>query len=528
MFLSQLRASLQDKIDFAPQNTGGSVQSFNSMINEAYTQIWFERPWLFNTRDYELSTYPDLDAATALQWFTGETDLSTFPLSCLIGTPAFSILNIPGTDVNTSFYLRVTEDMLSQLLGAYITVNNRDYKIVDIEIRNSAPWDLIFHVDIPYYDVGAFGDVITSIDWSIKFKEYKLPEDLFEIQDVAYRDNRDVSSLRYGKVLAVTQREAQRFSAPYQITSAYAEAYVPGSFSGFTTYSPDFFTVVQARNALATTVFATGEYYFAWERIHLATGAALGMSEPITVDISNVDVVSLTFTANERLPIGEARRLLLGRRTNAKPHSDIKWTYAQWHYLGSNNLAQIITDPNDSVNKVNPIFWQFQQTSKILTIEQFNSLRPEGTLNNNLTFRGTDITNYIGPTIRKFITLFPRPQTANYIVADEDGRPWKQETELTVRYSYRPQELTNDYDTPLLPPEMHYLIVVRALVLAYNKFGKPAQANQMLNQYHAEIKTFANRYSSERDTKVRLQQGWGRWWNYSVEPLNISFNQRTG
>lgn len=509
MFLSQLRASLQDQIDFAPQNTGGSVQSFNSMINEAYTQIWFERPWLFNTRDYELSTYPDLDAATALQWFTGETDVSAFPLSCVIGTPIFSILGIPGAALNTSFYLRITQDMLSQLIGAYISVNSRDYRIIDIEVFSSTPWNLVFYLDIPYYDEGAFGTVVTNTDWSIKFKEYKLPEDLFEIEDVAYRDNRDVSSLRYGKVAAVTQREAQRFSAPYQITSAYAEAYVPGSFSGFTTYSPDFFTVVQARNALATTVFATGEYYFAWERIHLATGAALGMSEPITVDITNVDVVSLTFTANEQLPVGEARRLLLGRRTNAKPHSDVKWTYAQWHYVGANNLAQIITDPNDSVNKLNPLYWQWRQTSKLLTIEQFNSLRPEGTTDNNSGYRGTSITNYIGPTVRKFITLFPRPQTANYIVADSAGRPWKQETELTIRYAYRPQELTNDYDTPLLPPEMHYLIVKRALVSAFNKFNKPAQANAMLTQYNKELAPYITRYSSERDTKVRLQQSWG-------------------
>jgi len=512
VYLSQLRASLQDQIDFTPQNTQGIIQSLNNMLNEAYYSLWFEHPWLFNTREHELGVFPDLDAATSLLWFTGETDPTATPLVTQISKNTFTWI-YTGVQLDTDFYKRINADMLQQLYGAWLTIENRDYQIVDIQIGNvggigPANTFFTFYVDQPFYGEYASGVDIEFTDWTIKFKTYKLPEDLFEIQDVSFRDNRDVAALRWGKIPAVTAREGVRFAFPYQITTSLPAAYVPGAFMPLLTDGQEEFTTIATN--VGTPAFPAGTYFFAWERMDLTTGATLGMSVPITITFGAATIDRIDFVPVTSLPEGQIRRLLIGQRTSGKTNSEIKWRYAQWYNDNVNPLAQIITDPTDSANKVNPTIWHFYDSSVRLTAAQYRTLMTQSTSGQlNTNYRGNSITNYIGPTDRKTITFYPRPQNINFSINDPDGRPWKIESMCTVRYSYRPQELKNEYDTPALPPEMHYLIVKRALVSAFNKFNKPAQANAMLTQYNKELAPYITRYSSERDTKVRLQQSWG-------------------
>jgi len=535
MYLQQLRSSLLDQANWVPQNTVGLIQSLNGMINEAYTQIWFERPWLWNTRTYELSVYPDLDAATSLLWFTGQTDPTTTPLSVSAGTAKpvlFSNIffwRYTDTVLTSDFYTRVDEEMLSQLIGAWIEVEGRDYQIVDILIVNvpmSTDVEFQFYVDKLFtgpYEVPTDGSFITFTDWTIKFKTYKLPEDLFEIQDVGFRDNRDTDSVRWGTVKGISQRDAQRLSLPYQLTSNLPLYYVPESLFPFATDGTDQFSVAQ--NVGVGTAFPTGKYYFAWERIDLASGATLGMSEPIDIVVTANNIESFTFTESRKMPQGQARRMLFGFKTEGNTKSDIKWTYAQ-NYMYSNNLSQTYFDGTSNI--LNPFFWKFSNDDRTLLFTDWgamlNAVGPR-----NLGYRAPEnVTNYIGPTVRKGITFFPRAQPSNFMINDPDGRPWKMESACTIRYSFRPQALKDDYDTPVIPPEMHHLIVRRALVILYNKNGNPAQANQQLNQYMSEIKTWAMRYSSERDTIARLNQSWGVGYSSYVGQPTVTSTLRTG
>ncbi len=516
MYLDQLKTRIKSQTDFAPQSGQGYDQFLTSIINDAYHGIWYQRPWTFNTRTAELEVYPDLSAQQLLLLLTGTNDLTTLPLQIANGTKVLFIGNTPGTPET---YLTLKQDMFDQMLGAWIELDGRDYQIVDIRTnQDGGDYGVYLFLDRVFYSNVPFLETATFETATVKFKTYKLPEDVSEILDVTFTNNRDVGGLRRGQVLPVNEKLANDYDLSYQQTGAKPMCFVPITAQSFITDGDDFFTVTE--NTGGTTHFeANTTYYFAWERVDLCTGSTLGMSNPITYKPSSASVQSITFTAGRTLPLGQARRLIWGLKRPGT--SDISWNYG-WLPYGTiipwNNFTPTI-----------PNFWIADEDSttpetKTLTATGVITLMSSNSYLNNGMRHPLTISKYQGATQRKAIRLYPRPQTVDFERRDPDGvsagepGPWYNiQSIATVRYVAKIPPLQEAYDTPMIPAEFHYLIVQKARVELYMRQDQLSHAAMAQRLYDEGMKSLISRYGNERSVVIqRSQQGLtsGYWNNY--------------
>lgn len=496
MYVNEILARVQSQVDFAPQSTPGFTKYLVDTINDAYNDIWYERAWTFNTKTVDLAVYPDMSASQALYYFTGKTDVTTYPLVCEIGS---KLMSISVTGVATPpFYNLVQPKLLEQLFGAYIYVDGRDYQIVDISVVDSgADYTLRFYVDVPFITTGALSTNIPYTNWAVKFKEYKLPSDLTEIEDISWNNNRDVGALRTGQAISLPERNANDVMLNYQLSAAKPYAYIPKSYSIMSDVN-DAFTVTQ--NTGSGTAFGVGTYFFAWEIVDLVTGASTGITQPITVVITATNIVSLTFTDDRTLPSGQMRRLLAG--TKRTTNSAIRWLYLQDIPLSS------VAQPYDTTTNYT---WRFTESSKTITITEYSRWISISTT--NAGYRDNLFLLYYGNIDRKNVIFYPRLASADQNISGEVGDV-SRESIASVRYLYKCAPLADDYEAPQFPAEFHNLLVWKTLEAVCLKFDKNTQANYYAKKYTEGLTNMLKRYGNEQNTiavrtgSMGIRRGW--------------------
>ena len=74
--------------------------------------------------------------------------------------------------------------------------------------------------------------------------------------------------------------------------------------------------------------------------------------------------------------------------------------------------------------------------------------------------------------------------------------------EIDVRCVQRPQELSDDDDTPLIHSEATNVLINRSMVLMYESMGNPSMAQQMELRYEQQLMTLSKRYGDLRPPGV--------------------------
>jgi len=488
MQLSELKSRISSQADYAPTNTPGWDQYLTNILNDAYTKLWYERPWTFNTKTIDLMVYPDLSGTQALQLFTGQTNTTTYPLKTSVTQCSFTLAI---TGANPVFYIQVSPAEIENLIGASLEVEGRDYTIVDIYINDTgSDYEITFYVDYPYYGDHDTGGEVSITSWSIKFKEYKLPSDVNEIMDVSWRNNRDVGALRAGQAIGLAERSASDHNINWQLSSTKPSHYINKSYSYmYDTVDP--LTVTQTTGL--GTPYPVGTYYFAWERYDLVTGATSGILDAQTVSITASNVISLNWTDYRALPVGQARRLLLGVKRSA--NSVVKWVYLFDNYTGTVNQW---LEPSKGT------IWRYGSTSKSLSADSYISLTSTGASPRD-GYRGGSNSiqlNYNGNIDRKNILFFPRLGQADFSTNATTGRILEHSSVATIRYLYKCMPLADDYDSPQLPAEYHNLLVFKALETISLKHGKLTEAAYYTRMSDDLLKGMLSRYGDQRNVKL--------------------------
>ena len=492
MLASELFARINSQCDFAPQTQPGWLRYVSNTINDAYNEIWYSRAWTFNTKTVELNVYPDMGAATALKLFTGETDTTANPLVARLARSYF-MLTIDGTV--PKFYSRTDLRLLEQLSGAWLEVDGRDYQIVDYQVVSDGitTWSILFYIDQPF-----FGDypVLTDIeftDWTLKFKSYKLPEDAVDICDVSWSNNRDPAGLRQGQAFALSPRLAHDLAINMQISAAKPYSYIPQ----MSTYQGDTFqTFTVTQNTGVSTAFGVGKYYFAWEHVDMVTGASSGITQPITVNVTATNIISLTFTDVRTLPVGEYRRLLLGVQRSSGDM--VQWFYA--NYYSTSSLVEYL-------NPDYPYTWRSGASTKTITINDYLSAASLSGATLGGGYRGQEQSHYIGNNDRRSVIFYPRLATVDFSRVANSGT--SKESVATIRYISKCAPLVDAYDNPQIPAEFQHLIVFKALEAICLKFDKNVQASYYAKKYSEQYSLLLKRYGSDMNVIARKNNSMG-------------------
>ena len=113
----------------------------------------------------------------------------------------------------------------------------------------------------------------------------------------------------------------------------------------------------------------------------------------------------------------------------------------------------------------------------------------------------------------KKIRFFPRPIAVDksLTVAHSSGDAPNELTFWHLRYTYKPQELADDYDVPSIPSEFHQLIIDRALIDVHAKYDNHTASSAAERRFASRVKALDARYSTERDGTLQRAQSmrWG-------------------
>ncbi len=490
MIAREIFAKINSQADFAPQTNPGWLAYVASTMNDAYNEIWYSRAWTFNTKTVDLSVFPDMDAAKALQTLCNTSD-TTIPLVAVAGQ-TYVTITIPSA--TPTFYGNVDPKLLEQLTGASVEIEGRDYTIVDYKVvDNGSTWTLWFFLDLPFLGAYAASTDVEFTSWKIKFKQYKLPEDCVDVLDVSWSNNRDTGGMRIGQATALSARSAHDFNLNYQLTGAKPYAYIPqmNTYQGDTFQS---FTVTQTTGG--GTAFSPGIYYFAWEHVDMVTGASSGIVEVQTVTITATNIVSLDWTDNRTLAVGQYRRMLIGAQ---RASGDL----VSWFYASYAPISAVVT-PWDPAN---PYIWRSESTTKSFTPANYASAvsLTGGSLTGG--YRGQIQAHYIGNNDRRNIVFYPRLSTADFDKTMDTGRV--AESIATIRYVCKCAPIVDQYDNLQIPAEFQQLVVFKSLEAVCLKFDKDTQARYYAGKFQEQYNLLRSQYSNDRNIIAQKRNSMG-------------------
>ena len=66
MNLAQIRGRIKNQLDYTPVPSAPLSRYLDSVINDAYLEIWMRRPYLFNIKEADIRVFKDLGPADIL------------------------------------------------------------------------------------------------------------------------------------------------------------------------------------------------------------------------------------------------------------------------------------------------------------------------------------------------------------------------------------------------------------------------------------------------------------------------------
>lgn len=447
MNLAQLRGRILNQLDYTPIPSQQMGRYLDGVINDAYMEIWMDRPYLFNIKEKDFRVFPD---------FTGTT-LAFSPATYNAATFTFASDLV---SFSSAFYQSADPNIDEKFIGAAIKDKNGISYIITNIITNQQ-----VKLDRPYE-----GDTYTSTansDFTIYHRYAYLPQDLVEIEDISF-PNYPINVNRKGKTMAIPRRIEVDLDFNQDISGQKPNYYVPLS----ETHAPEI------PNGISTTASGGGgslpdaTYYFASTFID-HTGAESGFTDLQGVTTSSNDTITISpdtaITATD-----EARKFRLKVYYGHKQANQDNYVFYHIGTIYDKNSATVTFD------------------NTLLT-----SIK-----------RGNYWANrWVSATGCKAVRFHPRPTVADKTITVGDANyETSQQTFWHLRYLYRPYDLVDDYDVPKIPEHFHHLIVDRALVDIHMKFGNGTAADVSQRKFEKRKRVLDSRYASERDVVTQRGQ----------------------
>ena len=495
MNLNQIREQIKNITDYSPDLQAYANQ-LDSLINNAYFNIWRNKRWNFAEKQTFLEAYPDITseretggvgpAITA--FFTDGQRLVTF-----------------SAPVNT---LWNKKDIYE---GNIIELNSREYTIVQI----LAPTQL--SVAEPIRITG--GVITNTIDnWRVKARFYTLPEDCIELLSVAHRDipvgNQGNGQILppYGKLYGILPRHDEELGLREDYTQTYAEAYIPippAVVPPAETWDHSF---VEDPNGEWNTF--GGQYLeLCWSFMN-PTGQVGPLSEEKIIQVPlqpGTNALQVNFKTFDNQPVQSLNGAYgsgPGTKRNLEGLRKVLWYNANFDRVTGTRLGlpqwrQVILGAAaaglNTANQDDPVIAaDIVANAKIYY--PATALGP-----------GTKLyREYDGQHLR--IRPYPRIDAFDfeYIQAATDATTPPRLRDffrrLEMRYYYKPAPLVLKTDTPELPYEFHSLIVYGALEDIYNKSGNSTLAEQYRRKQEKLLRQFEKRYVDRTDLSYQKGQ----------------------
>ena len=474
MNLAQIRGRIKNQIDYTPVPSTSLSRYLDSVINDAYMDIWMTRPFTFNSKEEDIRVWNDITHeditwnANTTCTFTINSDLITFSAS-----PIQSV-SVPDDEIRDRY------------IGSFIKAGAKSGGSADggieyyqiVAMVSSTQWKLDRNFEGP---TGGY------TDWKIIHRYSYLPQDLVEILDVSF-PNFPVNGSRRGKIWNVPQRLATTYDFNEEVTGGKPNFYVPYSKHSV----PETEMTINLTSVGAGSTLADDTYVFA---VSVVDGDHAESGFCDVRQITTTSANSITVALSSFVTTGAAARLrykiYVGRKTPATE------SY-KWFHLGTIRELSGVT----------------QTTSISFTATMLAELG-----------RGEYWQKqWHNVNSSKYIRFQPRPQTVDDSNIPDAGNWAKNEiTYFRLRYLYKPYDLVSDYDTPKIPEEFHHLVVDRALVDVHMKYGNNGAAQVHQAKFDERMRGLQARYASERDGTVQRGRSMTVGDRYLRGRLNINY-----
>ena len=474
MNLAQIRGRIKNQIDYTPVPSTALSRYLDSVINDAYMDIWMTRPFTFNSKEEQIRVWNDI-TQDDITWnantgcaFTVGTDRITFTASPIQSA------SVPDDEIRDRY------------IGSFIKPGQKApgspdggeeyYQIV--AMISSTEWKL---------DRNFEGTTGTYYSWKIIHRYSYLPQDLVEILDVSF-PNFPINGSRRGQINSIPQRLATRYDFNEDITGGKPNFYVPYAKHSI----PETEMTINLASVGAGSSLANDTYVFAMSVVD-GDHAESGFCDVRQIQTTGAD--SITVSLSSFVTTGPAARLrykiYVGRKTPAT--ESYKWFHLDTirELSGVTQTTSISFTPTILSALGRGEYWE----------KQWHNVNSS-----------------------KYIRFQPRPQTVDYENTPVPGSWDKNEvTYFRLRYLYKPYDLVSDYDTPKIPEEFHHLIVDRALIDVHMKYGNSSAAQVHQAKFDDRMRGLQARYASERDATVQRGRSMTVGDRYLRGRLNINY-----
>jgi hypothetical protein len=458
MNLAQLRARIKNQLDYTPVPSAPLSRYLDSVINDAYMEIWMRRPYMFNIKEVDLRIFKDFLNSDVLN--AGGT----------IGENTLTFTH--GSDVaqfNAAFVDPSTDqDATAKFIGAFVKDNTAGvyYRIENV-LSN-----LVIKLDRPYE-----GTTVASTSFTIIHRFAYMPDDLIEVMDISFPNFPINATSRAGKIHGIPRRIDVDIDLSQDLTTN-------GRPNFYVSYSKEW--VGEIENTLSLSAAGAGSllpdntYYFAYTVV-AADGSESGFSDIASVTTSSNDTISITFD-----------------QTIGNPDLTAKYRYnVYW--------ARKKADENEF------IFYKIGTLNDYLDDTTVASVTFNQTILNNVKQGEYSESRWNESAGIKKVRFHPRPVVVDksFTVGGEDIP-----TEVTffhLRYLWKPLDLSSDYDVPHLPSEFHHLIIDKALVDIYAKYDNINASRAAEKRFNDRVRALDARYAGDRDIVLQRAQtmSWG-------------------
>ena len=455
MNLAQIRGRIKNQLDYTPVPSAPLSRYLDSVINDAYLEIWMRRPYLFNIKEADIRVFKDLGPADILN--TG-------------GAAGGNTLNFThGSDVaqfNLPFVDPSDDDHATEkFVGAFVKDSSAGvyYRIENV-LSN-----LAIKLDRPYE-----GPTVTSTSYTIIHRFAHMPNDLLEVMDISFPNFPINGGGRKGKVPGIPRRVDVNVDFNQDLTGGKPNFYV--------SYSKEF--VGEIENTLDLSSVGAGSslpndtYYFAYTVLG-PDGSESGFSDIASITTTSADSVTIEFdqsigngahTAKFRYNVYVARK---------------KTDEGQFIFYKIGALKNFIENSTSTVSFTSTILNNIKQ--------------------GEYHFRRWNEASGI-----KKIRFQPRPTVVDKTFTVSGEAIPNEVTFFHLRYMWKPYDLASDYDVPHIPSEFHHLIVDKALIDIHAKYDNLNASNAAERRYIKRVRALDARYAGDID--VTLQRGQSMQW----------------
>ena len=458
MNLAQIKGRIKNQLDYTPVPSAALGNYLTSVINDAYLDIWLRRPYLFNQKEKDIRVFKDFENSDI---YNGGSAVGSNTIVFTHGSDVITFTN--------AFFQAGDTQVKEKFVGAYI----KDPNGVSYEIKNVLSTTQC-KLGRPYE-----GTTVTSGTFTIYHRFAYLPNDLVEIMDVSF-PNFPINVNRKGKAYSIPRRIDVTIDLNQDLTGRKPNYYVP--------YSKEFApTLTNTLNLVASGSGAIpdGEHYFAYTVVN-SEGAESGLADIQSITTSGAGAITITMNTG-----------FASTKEISKFHFNI--------YYAQKRAGQ------DAYS-----FWKIGVLKSYADFHDGTGgdLTDESTLNFSITtindIQRAEFPRFNEALGSKKIRFHPRPTAVDKSLTVAGESIPNELTFFHLRYTYKPQELQDDFDVPSIPSEFHQLIIDKSLIDIHAKFDNLSASQAAERRFERRVRALDARYSTERDGT--LQRGQSQQW----------------